>query len=321
VPSAMAPWAEVPDVSWVVEEPHPLFAARQLCTYGMCGYWDMSPPCLREDGSSSWLQPGVQHTFVDIEGDRRLAMLKDTARVVMPHAQHSRLDDPTTRDVTISLELTPLQTVKVHPLSRASGDISLRNLLALLTPLQASDVELSGRIDARRQQSYRNRVTAHRSNSVFFHRHAAGPPPCLLLVLCVQWGPYPSRRSADFSQDTVAAILLDEGGVGPGLVFCHTDLLSDAALEFVGQAFVSSAVYRSFCEAHHKEAQVRIVDSETEELGPLPTAGPGLSDEDFKQAVLHIEARERRERETERERWRLRLREIVGWTGLPRALI
>jgi len=314
----MVPWAEVPDVSWVVQEPHPFFAERKLC---MCGFWDMSPPCIREDGSPAWLQPSIQHSFVDIEGDRRLAILKETARIVMPHAQHSRLDDPTTRDVTISLELTPLQTIKVNPLSRTRGDISLRDLLALLTPLQESDVELSGRMDARRQLSYRNRVTAHRANAMFFHSHAAGPPPYLLLVLCVQWGPHPSRRNADFSQDSVAAILLDEGGVGPGLVFCHTDLLSDAALEFVGQALCGSAAYRSYCEAHHKDAQVRIVDSETEELCHVPVAGPGLSDEEFRDAVLQLEARERRDRETEQDRWRLRLRDIVGWTGLPRAMM
>merc|ERR1719384_195332 len=115
-----------------------MFSRRQLRTYGMCGYWDMSTPVVKEDGTT-WLLPGVQHSVIDVLGDRRTAILKDTARIVMPHVRFSRLEDSASRDVAICLEQTALRTVRSVGQSR--GDISMRGLLALLTPMSTVDLE------------------------------------------------------------------------------------------------------------------------------------------------------------------------------------
>jgi len=306
----MAAWRSVPDIAWVVDEPHAYFARRELRTYGMCGYWDLSTPCVREDGST-WLLPGVQRSVVDVFGDRHTAVLRDTARVVMPHLRFSRLEDGATRNVAICLESSPLQAVSVRALGQSRGDISMRGLLALLTPMHSTDLEFGSSFDARCQRTYHSQVSAHRANSVFFHEHQAGLPPYLMLVLSVQYGAHPARRNADFANETVAAILLDDGGPAPGSVFCDTARFSDDMLAFVGSALQESAAYRAFCWEHLKDARVRLVDSDTSESVALPQ-GQALSDEAFKSLAEQLEARDRQERESERERWRVRLREITG---------
>lgn len=307
----------MPDIDWVVNEPHSFFAGRVLRTCGMCGYWDMSMPTSHEDGTT-WLMPGVQHAIVDVFGDRRVAVLKDTARIVIPHVRHSRLDDPASRSVVISLNQTPLQSVQVRAVDEGRGDISMRGLLALVTPLSTVDLGFGSSFDARYLQTFHRCVSAHRANSVFFHEHSDGPPPCLLLVLSVQYGAYPARISADFAYETIAAILLDDGSPGQaGSIFCHTGRLSREMLAFVGHAFETSAAYQSFCKLNRKDVRVEIVDSDTEERIEFTGVQQNCSDEHFKQLVAQVEAQERRERSSERERWRLRLREITGLLNEP----
>lgn len=308
----MDSWRAVPDVAWVVEEPHSFFAGRELRTYGMCGYWDLSSPVEPQDGST-WLVPGIQGSLIDPSGHRRTAILKDTARIIMPHARYSRLDDPAARSVVISLGETPLRTVEVQAAQDGPrGDISMRGLLALITPLSVGELEFGSSFDARIQSSYHGSVTGHKANSVFFHDHASGVPQSLLLALSVQYGGHPARRNADFAHETVPAILFDDSGPGSGLVFCDTQRLSEEMLSFIGHAFRTSVAYQTFCKHHHKETRVRIVDSESRERHEVAPPVAPASDESFKKLVLEIEAEERRNRETERERWMLRLREITG---------
>jgi len=261
------PWARVPDIAWAVKAPHSFFSGRELRTYGMCGHWDLSSPSVCEDGST-WLLPGVQRSLLDVDGDRRVVILKDTARIVMPHAKYSRLDDPVARDVQICLDRSTLQSVSLRVRDASKdGDISTPDLLALVTPLQDSDVHLctGSFLDARHLPAYGGRLSARRASSVFFHDHALGPPPCLLLVLVAQCGGYPGRRIADFSGEAVAGILLDFGGAGPGLVFCRTGLLTEEAVVFIAQAFASSAAYQAYCQRHEKSTDMRVVDCATED--------------------------------------------------------
>merc|ERR1711920_7793 len=125
-------------------------------------------------------------------------------------------------------------------------------------------------------------------------------------------GAYPAKRHADFAHETVAAILLDDGGPGPGSVFCHTERLSDEMLDFAVRAFETCAAYKAFCEVHHKDTCVQIIDGDSCEPLPTPVAPPASTDEAFESLVKQIDARDRQERDSVRERWRLRLREITG---------
>jgi len=256
-PDASQQWMACPDVEWVMPRPHRIFAMRKLTAKGSENY------CLSNSDVWSSLSvvdySSVQPSLVSFEGGE-MAFLADTARIIMPHARHSCINDPMFHRTIFCVGQSQVGKVDVRA-TEPEGDIAMKELLQMILP---NPVGIVCPIDARVSKAFEQSVSPHEATEFFFD----GPkkhPASLFLVFVAHFGSRPrpalleplANVSSDFGHCCPLAILHDDGSAEPGRMFCSLD--ETRVLDFFTEAFEGSEIYQKYCNRLSKRIRVLVV--------------------------------------------------------------
>lgn len=312
--TAMAAWEACGDACWVLQTPGaPWIQAPTAQPVPMDGSEDGSDKS--EDGASgrrtdglsmcsagsfvgTVVSPSAHHRsppdaivphvldLPETPNNHRIFALKDSARIIAPHAGHSKACGERAAYVRNFLMI---ERELAHSDARACARISLvstsdagsvpqRTLLKLLLPPGLND----SRLDARFSSTWRSTSTSEPANLVdYFHDGLGeGRQKELILLLIVQFAVPPSNagvvdpavetypwQDIYFEQSLVLAILRTDDTPNPAAIFM-CDQLSAPALNwpgkpalhaFVTRAFLECPIFRAHCTACSKPPAAFIV--------------------------------------------------------------
>jgi hypothetical protein len=208
--------------------------------------------------------------------DRVTFALKDSARIIAPHAAHSKARGERGSYVR---NFIMVERELVHADSRASlslastsdaGSVPQRTVLKLLLPPGPNDSQL----DARRSSAWGAINTSDPANIVdyFYDGPWESRQKELILLLIVQCanarsdaGVEPASdgypwRDVWFEESFVLAILRTDETANPAAIFMSDDLMHDTAThEFVKRAFLDCPILRAHCAACSKPPEAFVV--------------------------------------------------------------